>query len=67
MRFRQVQRHHIPVEHGSPSGIHDIYTSVLVESGNEKDGHRENGLCGLDLLLHGLVLPDSFAIAFSHE
>ncbi|MBR3560914.1 MAG: tyrosine-type recombinase/integrase [Oscillospiraceae bacterium] len=41
-----------------------MHASVLVKGGDEQYGHRENSLCGLDLLLHGLVPPD---FAFCHD
>ena len=65
MRLRQVKRYHIPVEHGAPGSVHNIHASVLVEGGNEKYGHRKNGFRGLDLLLHGLIPPVSFAVVLS--
>ena len=52
MGFGKVQCYRIPFLHGSPGGIHDIYTAVFIISCNHQDWHWENTFCDIKLSPH---------------
>lgn len=52
MSLGEVQRNGVPLLHGAPCGVHDIYTAVLVISRNHQNRHRENALGNFQICSH---------------